>query len=64
MALAERVFRALDHALENGYENFLQLPATEVANDLLDYDADLENEDPAKLAPLVSAWRQAHGYAP
>jgi hypothetical protein len=58
-----RVFRALGFALDNGYEDFLRLPAVEVANDLLDFDADLESEDADELVPLVSEWRVARGWA-
>jgi hypothetical protein len=59
--LRDLVFRALDHARENGHEEFLHLPAAEVANDLREYDWDLENDDPAELTPLVTEWRRRHG---
>ena len=59
--LMARVFESLDHARSNGYEEFLHLPAEEVADDLADYDAELEGEDVAEMARLVTAWRDARG---
>lgn len=55
--LASRVFAALDQARENGYEEFFRLPAAEVAADLRDYAADLEDESVPELAHLVVAWK-------
>lgn len=56
-SLQERVFRALDNARENGYEQ-ITLPATEVTWDLLTLDADLEKEDFVAVKPLVEEWQQ------
>jgi hypothetical protein len=57
--LRNRVFESLDHARENGYTEFFGLPAQVVAEDLAEYDSDLEGEDTAILAKLVTEWRQA-----
>jgi hypothetical protein len=60
-SLQERVFTALDHAIENGYDNLLWVPAADVAADLADYDADLEGESTAEMTEHVTAWRLVKG---
>lgn len=53
--LKQLVFGALDRAKENGYE-FTDYKMA--AEDLVDYDADLENYHPDELMPHVEAWFQ------
>jgi hypothetical protein len=60
-SLRDRVFASLDHALENGYDNLLWTEPAEVADDLAEYDTDLEGEDTAVLAQLVQDWRLMKG---
>ena len=55
------VWRALDHALHNGYFQFLETPVGEIAEDLIEYDADLEDCDPVNLIPAVREWFACHG---
>lgn len=50
--LTDRVRGALVNAKENGYDMAAMAPL-EVALDLLDYDADLENEDIQEVATAV-----------
>jgi hypothetical protein len=57
--LRTRVFRSLDSAMVNGYDNIPHLPANEVADDLADFDADLEGESTEEMAVLFTEWRAA-----
>lgn len=61
--LRARVFRALDNAVENGYETeILNQSLQETAADLADCDADLEGVDTETLGPLVGAWLRSKGH--
>jgi hypothetical protein len=51
--LRKRVFESLDNAVENGY-CFNSID--EAAQDLMDYDADLETYTLEELMPHVEAW--------
>lgn len=55
--LRTRVHRALSNAVENGYPIALS-PDEEIASDLRDFDADLEDVATGLLVPHVRAWRQ------
>jgi hypothetical protein len=56
--LRDRVFEALQNAVDNGYGNFVFVAdPDEVAADLCDCCADLEDEDPGNLVPFVQEWR-------
>lgn len=55
--LQERVFRALDQARDNGYDQIC-LPSTEVTWDLLTLVTDLEEEDFVAVKLLVEEWQQ------
>lgn len=57
MTLREKVFEALANAQVNGYESFVMRPATEVADDLVTNDADIEGSDPGEVAELVLEWQ-------
>lgn len=54
------VFTALDNAMDNGHTTFAMYdtPIT-VAYDLVEFDADLENETPEFLVPHILAWRES-----
>lgn len=59
--LRRMVFGALDFAVTNGYgDAAMHDPVKEVANDLMDYDYDVQNsiEDAADLIPIIEAWRK------
>jgi ribosome-binding protein aMBF1 (putative translation factor) len=56
MDLKNRVFESLDNAIVNGYE-LLEWSDQDIADDLHEYDAELENVDSAELLPLVAEWR-------
>ena len=64
LSIRDNVFRALDHAVANGYEAFcLNDPLDKVARDLADYDADLFDALPDDasvddLTPHIEAWRK------
>ena len=55
--LRSDVFDAMDNAEFNRYPQF-ELSSDEVVQDLLMYDADLENEKPETLRPLVVEWQR------
>ena len=55
------VWRALDHALHNDYFQFLENPVGEIAEDLIQYDADLEDCEPHSLIPAVREWFACNG---
>lgn len=57
MDIKKLVFEALNNAKENGYEP--EKESVEYwANDLIDYDADLENCEPEELTPYIEEWRK------
>lgn len=61
-SLHARVFEALFNARDNGYESLLRQSAYNVAADLTDYDADLEDENIDLVALEVTAWKEENGY--
>lgn len=62
-----QVFEGLDHSLENGYfkpgEMFFDASASDIASDIVAYDADLENADPKDLVPFIQEWLTERGLA-
>jgi len=58
MSLEQQVFSSLDSAVANDYD-LREWSAEEIANDLHEYDADLESVSPAELLPHVQAWKEA-----
>lgn len=62
-SLHARVFEALFNAQSNGYDALLRQGAYNVAADLTDCDADLEDENIDLVALEVIAWKEANpGY--
>jgi hypothetical protein len=55
VTVRERVFEALDNAVENGYA-LDEWAASEVADDLLTYCADLEGLDVDDVLPFIIEW--------
>ena len=55
--LPQDVFRALDNAIENGYDEVEIWSIDEVVDDLKDYDADLQDVPADQLWPWVAQWR-------
>ena len=47
----------LDNALANGHD-WSEAPASEVANDLVRFSADVENERPQDLVPFIENWQR------
>ena len=61
ITLRDIIFEALNNAVASGFDEFVYTkPATEVANDLLEYDVDLEHENVIEVAAFVEAWRSAN----
>jgi len=58
--LRDRVRESLDHSLENGYENQLINPPLEVAEDLAEYDSELESIDPSSMEKIIAEWQCDH----
>jgi uncharacterized protein YciU (UPF0263 family) len=54
------VFRALDNAIKNGYQAYLELSDSELAYDLKAYDAELENQPVVEIQKSVIEWRRRH----
>ena len=54
-ALRARIFESLDQAIKNDYD-FEDDPPEEIADDLVNCDAELENQEPQNLLPHVEAW--------
>ena len=56
--LMEKVYQALDHAVENGYDMSLTSwkDSMAIAEDLVEFDAELEEYDPEQLLPHVEHW--------
>ncbi|AZO48072.1 hypothetical protein [Mesorhizobium sp. M4B.F.Ca.ET.058.02.1.1] len=65
MTLREKVFENLQHAKENGdFEpgGFLHGETVEqLADDMVAYAADVEDEDPKDLIPHIQAWLDQEG---
>lgn len=55
--LVSLVRDALNNAVENGYDWVKTGPVNKVITDLMDCDAELEDADPEKLAPIVEDWQ-------
>jgi hypothetical protein len=55
--IREQVFRAMDNARDNGYDESHTDPL-DVAMDIVTCDADLEREEPETLVPYVREWQQ------
>ena len=55
MDLRQRVFESNDNAVENGYEIDVW-PAWKIAEDISEYDAELESFTHAELLPHITAW--------
>lgn len=55
------VFRALNNAVENGFGEMLAWLPREIADDLCEYDAELESVPPEALEPHVRAWLSSKG---
>lgn len=62
MTLRQMVYESLDNALANGdFNPGMSLHGKsneEIAEDLIEYDADLESCTVEELVPLVQAWWQ------
>lgn len=54
--LKELVFEALSNAKDNGY-TFDGMSAEEIAEDMVQYDANLEAVDAEDLVPLIEEFR-------
>jgi hypothetical protein len=61
--LKTTVFEALNNAKENGsLDELIGLGSNLlIAEDLVMYDADLEEHDPVTLIPIIDEWRTANG---
>ena len=58
MEIFERVKESLTNAVEeNGYLEILEMSDYEIAEDLITYDSELENEDPESLIPHIKKVR-------
>lgn len=57
MSLSDRVFEALNNALENGYDELKSMSPVEVVGDLMEYDTDLEDEEVGSLLLLIREWQ-------
>jgi len=53
--LAKLVSEALDNALDNGYD-LSKMTLEQIADDLLEFDADLEGCTAEQLIPHIQAW--------
>lgn len=53
--LKEKVVKALEYAFEND-EEILTWTASEIANDMVTYNPDTENETPERLVPIIEEW--------
>jgi hypothetical protein len=53
--IQSRVNESLDNAVENGYE-IDKNDVVSVVNDLIEFDADLEDKNPDELIPYVQRW--------
>jgi hypothetical protein len=63
MTLEQRVHRALDNSVENGYEaEILNNSLQETAVDLADCDAGLEGVDIHDLEPCIASWLVKRGF--
>jgi len=63
MSLKERIFEALDNAVENGYDDdFRAMGDLELAVDLVTYSSDLEDEEPEDLVPFIAEYRKEKGW--
>lgn len=56
--LRTRVHEALNNAFEGGYTELLKWTPLTVAEDLTNYAADLDIEDPLTLVPFVTEWQK------
>lgn len=62
-SLHARVFEALCNARDSGYDALLKQSAYDIAADLTDCDADLEDENVDLVALEVTLWKEEnHGY--
>lgn len=51
-----QVYESLDNAMDNGYDELLVLTPEEIAHDIRDNDAQLEDTKAEHLIPHIKAW--------
>jgi hypothetical protein len=56
--LRQKVFKSLDNALDNGYDQVLEYLPEIIADDLKDYDSSYEEIEPSALISHVQAWQE------
>lgn len=57
--LREKVRTALDNALDNGYQGFFKESSDySIALDMIEFNSELEDEEPAELMPIILEWRR------
>jgi hypothetical protein len=59
MGIKELVFQALDNARANGF-NPCEDTSVDIAQDLADFDADLEGKPASELTPHILEWKKAN----
>jgi uncharacterized protein YciU (UPF0263 family) len=59
--LESLVNEALDNAKDNGYDVFLAGSPEAIADDLVMFDAALEDQAPVHLIPHVITWQRKQG---
>ncbi len=55
--MQELIDELLENALANGHD-FSKAPAIEVAEDMVRFSAEVENERPVNLVPYIEFWQR------
>lgn len=65
MDLEKQVHASLDNAVENGYDMRHGWTPEQIAEDIGDYDSDLQGRQPEELVPHIRSWlERPPGYDP
>ncbi len=54
--MQKRINEVMDNARDNGYDE-LNTPSLEIAEDIVTYSAEFENEEPETLVPYIDQWK-------
>jgi hypothetical protein len=57
LSLRHKVFKALNNALENGY-NFIKGEPIRIAYDIINHNSELENKEPKDLVEFIIKWQK------